>query len=68
MIGNPTVTQDPNCSHLALTQGNGCKTTTATFATIKAGTATITAVTTFCGEARLCRPSDLNYQLTIVIQ
>jgi len=47
--------------------GGGCGTVTARFIATRAGTGTISAARTTCGEAMLCRPSQRTYTVKVKV-
>ncbi len=47
--------------------GQGCGTVSATWTAVAAGTATVTAGRTVCGEALACGPGQRTYRVTVTV-
>lgn len=59
----PTASPSPGC-----VPGSACGTVTAEFVVAGAGTTTVGATRTSCGEARLCAGSEGRYTITVTVQ
>ena len=58
----------PRPSNCAAIPGLGCQPEQTDFTAAAAGTATVTADRTSCGEAMACRPDQKHFAVTIVVQ
>jgi hypothetical protein len=47
--------------------GVGCGTSTQRYRALSAGTATVTATRTNCGEALVCTPDQASYSVTVIV-
>ena len=65
LLGGSTQALPPSPS--ACVAGAGCGTLVTTFQAVAAGTATVTAHRTTCGEALLCAPNQRTFALTVTV-